>query len=109
MNQHKVAILGIPMDLGQGRRGVDMGPSAIRYGRLEEHLESLGLEVHDLGDVVVPTAQELEIEYSHPGGGIGYLEAIRLACESTVERLLALDEGVFPIILGGDHSIAMGS
>ena len=109
MNRRKVAILGIPMDLGQGRRGVDMGPSAIRYGRLEEHLESLGHEVHDLGDIVVPTAEELEIESSHPGGGMGYLEAIRAACEATVDRLSALDDQVFPIVLGGDHSIAMGS
>jgi len=109
MNPRKVAILGIPMDLGQGRRGVDMGPSAIRYGRLEEQLEALGLEVHDLGDVLVPTAEELEIDYAHPGGGMGYLEAIRTACEATVERLMALDDQVFPIVLGGDHSIAMGS
>lgn len=109
MSQRKVAILGIPMDLGQGRRGVDMGPSAIRYGRLEEQLESLGLEVHDLGDVLVPTAEELEIDYAHPGGGMGYLEAIRAACEATVGKLLALDPEVFPIVLGGDHSIAMGS
>ncbi len=50
----KVAILGVPMDLGQGRRGVDMGPSAIRYGRLDERLAAIGCEVTDLGDVDVP-------------------------------------------------------
>ena len=52
----KVAILGVPMDLGQGRRGVDMGPSAIRYGRLHERLAAIGCDVTDLGDVDVPGA-----------------------------------------------------
>lgn len=105
----KVAILGIPMDLGQGRRGVDMGPSAIRYGRLHERLVNLGYEVNDLGDVDVPGAEELGVEYAKPGGGLEYLEAIRIACESTIAKLLALPEEVLPVVLGGDHSIAMGS
>ena len=105
----KVAILGIPMDLGQGRRGVDMGPSAIRYGRLHERLESLGYQVTDLGDVDVPGAEELGVEYAKPGGGLEYLDAIRVACDSTIEKLLALPEEVIPVVLGGDHSIAMGT
>jgi arginase len=104
-----VAILGVPMDLGQGRRGVDMGPSALRYSRLQEKLESLGLEVRDLGDVVVPGAEELQISHAGPGGGMVYLEAIRDACKAAVGKLLELDESTFPIVLGGDHSIAMGS
>jgi arginase len=86
-----------------------MGPSAIRYGRLEDRLESLGLEVHDLGDILVPTAEELEIEHEQPGGGMAFLDVIRTACDATAERLLALPEEVFPVVLGGDHSIAMGS
>jgi arginase len=105
----RIAILGIPMDLGQGRRGVDMGPSAIRYGRLHERLEGLGCQVTDLGDVDVPGAEELGVEYAKPGGGLEYLDAIRVACESTIEKLLALPEEVTPVVLGGDHSIAMGS
>ena len=105
----RIAILGIPMDLGQGRRGVDMGPSAIRYGRLHERLEGLGCQVTDLGDVDVPGAEELGVEYAKPGGGLEYLDAIRIACESTIEKLLALPEDVIPVVLGGDHSIAMGS
>ena len=105
----KIAILGVPMDLGQGRRGVDMGPSALRYGRLEERLESLGHDVQDLGDVDVPAAEELGISHEGPGGGMNYLPEIRKACESAVEALLRLPEEVFPIVLGGDHSIAMGS
>jgi arginase len=109
MHARNVAILGVPMDLGQGRRGVDMGPSAIRYGRLEEHLEGIGHVVHDLGDVLVPTAEELEFDFEQPGGGMASLDVIRESCERTVERLLALADDVFPVILGGDHSIAMGS
>lgn len=109
MKPRKVAILGVPMDLGQGRRGVDMGPSALRYGRLDQQLEGLGHELLDLGDVDVPTAEELRIEHTKPGGGMGYLEAIRRACEITVDRLLGLGDDVFPVVLGGDHSIAMGS
>lgn len=105
----KVAILGVPMDLGQGRRGVDMGPSAIRYGRLHERLAAIGCEVNDLGDIDVPGAEELGIEHAQPGGGMGYLDAIRLACEATIAKLLALPASTFPVILGGDHSVAMGS
>jgi len=97
------------MDLGQGRRGVDMGPSALRYGRLEEHLESLGHTVRDLGDIDVPTAEELDIPHSGPGGGMSFVGEIRRACEATAGRLLDLPEAVFPIVLGGDHSIALGS
>jgi arginase len=105
----EIAILGVPMDLGQGRRGVDMGPSAIRYGRLEERLENLGLAVRDLGDIDVPTAEELDIEHSGPGGGLALLEPIAAACEATAARLLELPAATFPIVLGGDHSIAIGS
>lgn len=105
----KIAILGVPMDLGQGRRGVDMGPSALRYGRLEEHLEAVGHDVQDLGDIDVPAAEELGVAYDVPGGGMGYLDEIRKACEATVEALLKLPEEVFPVVLGGDHSIAIGS
>jgi arginase len=86
-----------------------MGPSALRYGQLDQQLERLGLEWVDLGDVDVPAAEELRVEHSGPGGGMGYLEAIRQACVRTAERLVELSDEVFPIILGGDHSIALGS
>lgn len=109
MRPERVAILGVPMDLGQGRRGVDMGPSALRYGQLDHQLEKLGLDWVDLGDVDVPAAEELRVEHSGPGGGMGYLEAIVQACEQAARHLLELPESVFPIVLGGDHSIAMGS
>ncbi|WP_337843885.1 arginase [Thermus sp.] len=101
----RVAILGVPMDLGAGRRGVDMGPSALRYARLLEGLEALGLEVEDLGDIRVPLAETLR----RRAGGMAYLEEIRQAALDLKERLQALPEGVFPIVLGGDHSLSMGS
>jgi len=105
----KVCVLGVPMDLGQGRRGVDMGPSALRCTRFEESLAALGYRVEDLGDVDVPVPESL------PGGtepgrnGMVYLEAIRQACEETVRRLAAAPADAFPIVLGGDHTISMGS
>ncbi len=104
-----VAIFGVPMDLGQGRRGVDMGPSALRYGRLDERLERLGHEVLDLGDFDVPGAEQLRLSHTGPGGGMAFLDEIRRACEATAEILSQLPEDAFPVILGGDHSIAMGS
>ena len=105
----EIAVLGVPMDLGQGRRGVDMGPSALRYGRLEERLEGIGHVVRDLGDIVVPTAEELEVSHEGPGGGMAYLDEIRKACEATSAKLIELPADTFPIVLGGDHSVAMGS
>ncbi|RIH85790.1 Arginase [Meiothermus luteus] len=104
----RVAILGVPMDLGQGRRGVDMGPSAIRYGRLQETLEALGHQVEDYGDVRVPVVESLRRQ-GQGLGGMAYLEAIRAACLETLEVLRQMPPGVLPVVLGGDHSIAMGS
>ncbi len=104
----QAAILGVPMDLGQGRRGVDMGPSAIRYGRLQEVLEGLGYQVHDYGDVKVPVVESLH-QHTDAPGGMGYLEAIRIACLDTIQALGQMPANAFPIVLGGDHSIAMGS
>ncbi|MCS7068533.1 MAG: arginase [Meiothermus sp.] len=103
----QIGIVGVPMDLGQGRRGVDMGPSAIRYGRLQEVLEGLGHQVHDYGDIKVPVVESLRQQREQ--GGMGYLEAIRAVCQDTIETLARMPAEVFPIVLGGDHSIAMGS
>jgi arginase len=100
----RVAVIGVPMDLGAGRRGVDMGPSALRYARLLEELEALGYGVEDLGDVRVPLAETLRARRH-----ASYLEEIRQAALELKERLKALPEGVFPIVLGGDHSLSMGS
>ncbi|GEM86219.1 arginase [Meiothermus granaticius] len=102
----RIGILGVPMDLGQGRRGVDMGPSALRYARLQEVLEGLGHSVLDYGDVDVPVVESLR---PSGGGGLVYLEAIRKACLETIETLGQMSPETFPVVLGGDHSIAMGS
>lgn len=101
----RVAVVGVPMDLGANRRGVDMGPSALRYARLLEQLEDLGYTVEDLGDVPVSLARAS----GRRGRGLAYLEEIRAAALVLKERLAALPEGVFPIVLGGDHSLSMGS
>jgi arginase len=93
------------MDLGQGRRGVDMGASAIRYGKLQEGLESLGYSVKDYGDIDVPVAESLDKESS----GLRYLEAIRQVCTDLVQQIRAMPAGSFPVVLGGDHSISLGS
>jgi arginase len=101
-----VAIIGAGLDLGAGRRGVDMGPSAIRYAGLEERIRSLGRAVSDRGDVRAPVPEAIdEGDPSHR-----YLGPIKQVCD----RLAALVEeacadGSVPLVLGGDHSIAMGS
>ena len=101
-----IEIIGAPLDLGQGRRGVDMGPSAIRYADLEPHLEALGHTVVDCGDIDVRIPETLEIGSST----LRYKPAILAACDTLraeVDR--SLGAGRTPIVLGGDHSIAIGS
>lgn len=100
----QIGILGVPMDLGAGRRGVDMGPSALRYGRLHEALELLKHQVTDYGDIPVPVAESLR----HTSG-MAYLPTIQQACDLAIQALQQMPPEVFPIVLGGDHSIAMGS
>jgi arginase len=93
------------MDLGQDRRGVDMGPSAIRYARLEACLEDLGHEVTDLGNARVPIP-----EIVATGEEVKHLAAVKSVCEEVSERAAALvSGGMFPIFLGGDHAIAIGT
>lgn len=93
------------MDLGQDRRGVDMGPSAIRYARLEDSLTDLGYRVTDLGNVEVPIPETVgKVEE------VRHLQEIRGVCARVAERAEAVvSEGLFPIFLGGDHSIAIGT
>ncbi|GMA14707.1 arginase [Deinococcus metallilatus] len=101
-----VNILGIPMDLGAGRRGVDMGPSALRNAHLAARLRDLGHTVRDLGDVDVALPETLD---KHAGAGLVFLDPILEACRATAEQLAALPGDVFPITLGGDHSVSMGT
>jgi len=102
----KVSIIGVPMDLGADRRGVDMGPSALRYANLNEHLTELGCEVEDLGDldVIIPETQH----YGDPQAK--YLKEISAACLHLANMTLEVYErGRTPLVLGGDHSIAVGT
>lgn len=102
----KIAILGAPLDLGAARRGVDMGPSAIRYAGLEEHLERLGLEVVDLGNVTAELPEIADMSDTHAR----YLPEILAACAQIASRVREIaKDGQMPIVLGGDHSIAMGT
>jgi arginase len=101
-----ITIVGAPVDLGAGRRGVDMGPSAIRIAGLEARLEALGHDVTDAGDVdvMIPETQEVG------PGSLRYKPAILAACEElrqVVEKIH--QDGATPLVLGGDHSIAIGS
>ncbi len=105
-NVTQVDVIGVPMDLGAGRRGVDMGPSAIRYARLKESLERLGIDVHDLGNLTVPVPESA----SPAEANAKYLPIISDVCRSlagVVEQ--SVRDGHFPLVLGGDHSIAMGT
>jgi arginase len=104
--QRPVAVIGAGLDLGAGRRGVDMGPSAIRYAELEARIRSLGRGVSDLGDVRAPVPEAIdEGDESHR-----YLAPIKQVCDRLAELVgHAIGEGCLPLVLGGDHSIAMGT
>ena len=106
-----VELVGVPMDLGADRRGVDMGPSAIRYGGLADQLESIGLACRDGGDLTVPRPEGRDPDASDQLGGTAkYLTETRTVCERLAERVTEIREsGNFPLILGGDHSIAIGT
>jgi arginase len=103
----RVAIIGAPLDLGQGRRGVDMGPSAVRVAGLGKRLGALGYQVTDLGNVPVSQADSV----SDPGpGNARFLPQIAVSCEKIGELVTeVLESGSMPLVLGGDHSIAAGT
>ncbi|ARU60407.1 arginase [Tumebacillus avium] len=101
-----VSIIGVPMDLGQGRRGVDMGPYAIRYASVKERIERLGLTVKDQGNINVPTAETHGIDNEK----LKYLPEVAQVSEDLASKVSdTMGQGHFPIILGGDHSISIGS
>src|SRR4030095_291235 len=102
----KFRIIGVPMDLGQSRRGVDMGPSALRVAGLQARLKALGHEVEDLGNIAVKQAEEQHYGDKHAK----YLTEIAETCQglaAITER--TLQDGFLPLVLGGDHSLAAGS
>jgi arginase len=101
-----VHIIGVPLDLGGGRRGVDMGPSAFRIAGLGERLSALGYSVVDKGDLPTPIPETQEQRDEHKK----YIRDIAKVCQKVYQTSLAsLDEGAMPIVLGGDHSLAAGS
>ncbi len=102
----EIAIIGAALDLGQGRRGVDMGPSAIRYAGLEERLVSLGYEVRDEGNVETAVAEATALRDERAR----FLPEIHDTCELIARRVAAATgRGALPLVLGGDHSIALGT
>ena len=101
-----VHVLGVPMDLGSGRRGVDMGPSAIRIAGVEERLRELGHTVVDDGDIAIKNMEELKVGDVHARYLGEIARAATVACKK-VDRIMS--RGHFPLVLGGDHSIAVGT
>ena len=103
--KHSICMVGVPMDLGQSRRGVDLGPGAVRYAGLRRRLENLGCTVRDCGNVEIPVRDTLPAE-----GGMAFLPSVVEACEAVYHTgREALGGGDVPIYLGGDHSIALGT
>ncbi|NLI67278.1 MAG: arginase [Bacilli bacterium] len=104
----EIAVIGVPMDLGQTRRGVDMGPSAIRYAGIIERLQKLGYIVHDLGNIHVPRSKNGTVENKEQK-----LRNLNEVAQVNEELAKKVDEqvtlGRFPLVLGGDHSIAIGT
>jgi arginase len=106
MRVSRIAIIGAPLDLGAGRRGVDMGPSALRLAGLGQRLSGLGYQVEDLGNVF---AEQQESAPSGPANA-KYLPQIASACSVLAELVeKAVEEDRFPLVLGGDHSVAIGT
>ena len=102
-----VSVIGVPLDLGAGRRGVDMGPSAMRHAGLVERIRSLGREVVDEGNLVAPVVESL----AGPGDeSARYLEEIARILEALAELVRRVRlAGRLPVVLGGDHSMAVGT
>jgi arginase len=102
----RVDVIGVPMDLGADRRGVDMGPSAIRYAGLQGALERLGIAAVDRGNIPVRVAESASIEEANAK----YLPIIAEACAHLADEVAdVIATGGFPLVLGGDHSIAIGT
>jgi len=101
-----ITIVGVPLDLGAGRRGVDMGPSAMRYANIKERLEREGYNVVDLGNLNVPTPETYIVENSN----LRYLKEVKSVNEQLSEVVSNIvKEDRAPLVLGGDHSIAIGT
>jgi arginase len=105
-DNRSVALIGASLDLGSGRRGVDMGPSAIRYAGLAARIERLGRQVFDRGNVEGPVAEATAVGNER----VRFLEPIKQACEQVAQLVTqSVEEGLQPVVLGGDHSVAIGT
>ncbi|XVH31496.1 arginase [Haloferacaceae archaeon DSL9] len=106
-----VRIIGAPTDYGANRRGVDMGPSAIRYAGLAEHLTAAGVETKDAGDLLAPRAEERDPDAAAPAdGNAKFLRETEDVCSRLADEVEAtLRDEECPLVLGGDHSVAIGS
>jgi arginase len=101
-----IDLIGVPIDFGAGRRGVDMGPSAIRYGGLAASLEHIGHSVHDTGNIAVAVMESRDEQNPK----LRYLKPILETCAAVADRVadsLALNH--LPLTIGGDHSLSLGS
>jgi arginase len=106
MANRRLAIIGAALDLGAGRRGVDMGPSAIRYAGIDARLARLGLDCEDWGNVATPVAEAA----SEGAEDARFLDEIKKTCERIAGLVRgAAGKGMIPVVLGGDHSVAIGT
>ncbi|WP_047986599.1 arginase [Ornithinibacillus californiensis] len=104
--KNKISLIGVPMDLGQSRRGVDMGPSALRYAGAIERLQNLNYDIHDLGDIPINRPDQRD----DVGNKLKNLEQVIEANETLASMVDSeIQKDRFPLIIGGDHSIAIGS
>ena len=102
----QIRVIGVPLDLGQSRRGVDMGPSAVRVAGLEARLEAIGHVVEDGGNVAVAMPEQKKEGAAHAK----YLKEITATCTKSADLVLkTLEAGKVPLVLGGDHSVAAGT
>ena len=102
----QIRVIGVPLDLGQSRRGVDMGPSAVRVAGLEARLEAIGHVVEDGGNVAVAIPEQKKEGAAHAK----YLKEITATCSKSAELVLkTIEAGKVPMVLGGDHSVAAGT
>src|SRR6266566_2975347 len=101
-----VAVIGAGLDLGAGRRGVDMGPSAIRYAGLKPRIEQLGRRCLDWGDVMTAVPEVSDVGDER----VRFLAQIKETCERIADNVAhAVKEGFLPLVIGGDHSVALGT
>lgn len=110
MLKQQISMIGVPMDLGQLRRGVDMGPSAIRCAGVNERLEGLCGGIEDLGDLTIGQREDEKEGEETASEELRNLKAITnasLKLAAAVDKIVA--SGSFPLVLGGDHSIAIGT